>query len=561
MTEQTYDAIVVGSGITGGWAAKELAERGLRVLMIERGPEIRHGDYPTEHAPVYDFKFRLLGDKRRYAERYPHQSSSWFFNEGTERYWVDDVKNPYTTPADKPFSWIRGHHLGGRSLMWGRQSYRWAPRFFEENQRDGHGVDWPIRYDDLDPWYAHVERFIGVSGTPVDHPMAPNGVYQPAYPMNAAEIDLKKRVEHVWPDRVVTMGRAANLTRQLGDDRSPCHYCGPCERGCSVGAYFSTQSSTLPAAVRTGRLTVAYDAIVAKVLTNPEGTRATGVEVMDANTRVKRSYQARMVFLCASAFESVRLLMMSASDRHPAGLGNSSGVLGRYVMDHFVSDLASVSVEAPQYPHLTGYRPMPLFIPRFRNVNEKRDDYVRGYMINSGAAIDDWSRGTRMPGVGAAFKNALRKTGNWSVIMVAQCEPLPLAQNRISLDPDKRDAWGMPALHIDVARGDNDEAMRKEAGDACFEMLNKAGYADVARVPMQPVPGSAIHEMGGAPMGRDPRTSVLDAHSRSHDIPNLFVTDGAAMASASCVNPSLTYMAITARAAAFAAAEAKAGRL
>lgn len=379
--------------------------------------------------------------------------------------------------------------------------------------------------------------------------------------MNVAEQDLKARIEQAFPDRKVSMGRAANLTQQLGDDRFPCHYCGPCERGCTAGAYYSTQSSALPAAEKTGRLTVAYDSIVTKVVTNEDGTRTTGVEVLDANSRQTRSYDARMVFLCASAFESVKLLMMSSTDRHPGGLANSSGVLGKYIMDHFVGDIASVSVEAPQFPHLNGYRPMPLFIPRFRNVESQEQDYSRGFMVNTGAALDDWSRGTRIPGVGADFKNELRKTGNWSVILIAQCEPLPRESNRISLDPSKKDDWGVPVLHIDVDYGANDNAMRADAGDACFEMLDKAGYENIARIPMHPVPGSTIHEMGGAPMGRDAKTSVLDANNRAHDIPNLFVTDGAAMASASCVNPSLTYMALTARAAAFAANEAKAGRL
>lgn len=558
--EKVYDAIVVGSGITGGWAAKELTERGLSVLMIERGPGVKHGDYPTEHKPIYDFKYRMLGDKRRYAERYPVQSRSWFFNEGTEHFFVDDVDNPYTTAPGRPFTWVRGHQLGGRSLMWGRQSYRWAPLNFEENKLDGHGVDWPIRYDDLAPWYEHVERFIGVSGSPMDHPMAPNGVFQPAYPMNVAEIDLQKRLAKLYPDRPMSMGRAANLTQPLGD-RSPCHYCGPCERGCTVGAYFSTQSSTLPAALKTGRLTVAYNAIVRRVTTNADGTRATGVEVVDATTRAVIQHSARMIFLCASSLNSVKILLMSANDKHPTGLANSSGMVGRQIMDHHVADIVSATAPAPQYPHLTGYRPMPTFIPRFRNVTEKRTDYVRGYQINSGAALEDWSRGTRMAGVGVDLKNALRKTGDWSVIMIAQCEALPDPNNRVTLDPKVRDKWDMPALRMDVGWGANDLAMRKEAGDACFEMMQKIGYANVSRLAVSPLPGSAIHEMGGASMGRDPKTSVLDAHNRAHDLPNLFITDGAAMASSGCANPSLTYMALTARAAAFAAGEAKAGRL
>lgn len=559
MQDQSFDAIVVGSGITGGWAAKELTERGLRVVMVERGPDVQHGDYPTEHQAIQNFRYRMLGDQRRYAARYPKQSSSWFFNEATERYFVDDVDNPYT--EEKPFSWVRGHQVGGRSLMWGRQSYRWAPLNFEENGIDGHGVDWPIRYDDLAPWYDHVEKFIGVSGSPLDHPMAPDGIFQKPMSMNVAELDLQKRLAAIWPDRPLSMARAANLTEQLGDDRSPCHYCGPCERGCSAGAYFSTQSSTLPAAIKTGRLTMATGSIVQRVLTNRDGTRATGVEVIDAATRQVRTIKARIVFLCASTIETVRLLLMSNSDRHPQGLANSSGLVGKYVMDHHVSDIAATSVPGGLTSHKTGYRPIPLFVPRFRNVGEKREDYVRGYMLNSGAAMEDWSRGTRMEGVGAGFKHALRKTGSWSLILIAQCETLPRAENTIALDPSKRDSWGLPVPKLDVSWGENDLKMRKEAGDSCVEMLTKAGYEGVARIPTDPVPGSAIHEMGGAVMGRDKRTSVLDANNRAHDLPNLFITDGAAMSSSGSVNPSLTYMALTARAAAFAAAEAHAGRL
>lgn len=561
MSTEQFDAIVIGSGMTGGWAAKELTERGLKTLMIERGRMVRHStDYITEHKPVYDFKFRMLGDKRAYERDYAVQRSSWFFNEGTQHFFVNDRLNPYTTAAGKPFNWIRGHQLGGRSLMWGRQSYRMAPLNFEENARDGHGVDWPIRYPDLAPWYEHVERFIGVSGSPIHHPMSPDGIFQPPYPMNAVEQELQRRLAKLYPDRPLTMARTANLTEPLGQ-RAPCHYCGICERGCSAGAYFSTQAATLPAAQATGRLTLRTDGIVRRVLMDESGRRAIGVEVLDAQTRRTEQYRARMIFLCASALESVRLLMLSANDQHPRGLANSSGVLGRYIMDHASSDIAMAQVAGPSMPHLTGYRPTPLHVPRFRNVTESRTDYVRGYQLNGGASLVDWQRGAALRGVGAEFKQGLRKTGPWSILLIAQCECLPRSDNRVTLDPKVRDAWDMPVLRMDVAWGENEKIMRKEAGDTCVEMLKAAGYEGVVRVPSDPVPGSAIHEMGGAPMGRDPATSVLDAHNRCHDVSNVFVTDGAAMASSSSANPSLTYMALTARAAAFAAAEFKRGRL
>ena len=560
--EKTFDAIVVGSGISGGWVAKELTERGLRVLMLERGPDVAHGTgYKTEHVPVYDFKYRLLGDKRRYLAEYGVQRGHPFFNESTEHFFVNDRDNPYTTASGKPFTWIRGHQVGGRSLTWGRQSYRMSALNFEENKLDGHGVDWPIRYDDLTPWYDHVERFIGLSGSSLGNPMSPDGIYQPPYPMNTAERDFQSRIQHAFPDRQVTMARTANLTRQLNDDRMPCHYCGPCERGCSAGAYFSTQSSTLPAAKKTGRLTMVPDSIVRKIVVDENAGRATGVEVLNAQSRAVTTYQARMVFLCASALESVRLLMLSATTRQPSGLANSSGLLGRYIMDHHLSDLAIATIPAPQRKHFTGYRPTALHIPRFRNAGKQDSGFLRGYQLNAGASLEDWWRGAAMPGIGADLKNALRRTGNWSLMLAAQGECLPRLDNRVALDPSVRDKWGMPVLHMDVSWGDNDKAMRKEAGDTCVDMLKQAGYKDVVRVPVESIPGAMIHEMGGAAMGRDRKSGVLDRHNRTFDYPNLFVTDGAAMSSSSSANPSLTYMALSARAAAFAADEFKAGRL
>ena len=566
MTDKLFDAIVIGSGITGGWAAKELTERGLKVLMLERGEAVRKYnpktgmEYKTEHEPVYDFKFRLLGDKRRYARDYPIQSQTWFFNEATEQYWVNDRENPYSTPAGKPFYWIRGHHIGGRSLMWGRQSYRFAPRHFEENARDGHGVDWPIRYADLEPWYGHVERFIGVGGSPLNNAMSPDGEFRKPYPLNAVERDFQSRLAKLYPDRPLAMARMANLLEPMGD-RGGCHWCGPCERGCTVGAYFSTQSSTLPAAKATGNLTVQTNAIARAILVDNATGRADGVRVIDANSRAETVFKARMIFLCASSFESVRLLFNSSTERFPNGMANSSGVLGHYIMDHAMSDVVAVEVDGPQVAHYTGYRPGPLFIPRFRNVVEQRKDYVRGYQYNSGASLQDWGRGASMAGVGVEFKNALRRTGKWQIIMVAQCECLPRKENRISIDPNLKDAWGVPALHIDMSWSDNEAAMREEAADTAIAMLTATGFHNIARIPTTPVPGLAIHEMGGAPMGRDARTSVLNAYNQTHDVPNLFVTDGAAMCSSSCTNPSLTYMALTARDAAFAADRLKKGLL
>ncbi len=552
MAKIRYDAIVIGSGITGGWAAKELTERGLRVLMLERGRAVEHGrDYTTEHATPYNFKFRLLGDKLRYARDYGVQSSSTFFNEATEHFFVNDRLNPYSHDPQKPFTWIRGHQLGGRSLMWGRQSYRMAPLNFQENAQDGHGCDWPIRYEDLAPWYSHVEKFIGVSGSAIRHPMSPDGEFQPAMPMNIVERGFAERAAKLFADRPVTMSRLANLTQPL-NGRAPCHYCQYCERGCSVGAYFSTQSGTLPAARATGRLTVATDSIVHSIIYDERKNRARGVRVIDANTKATREYEAKLVVLCASAFESVRILLNSATPRFPDGLANSSGTLGRYIMDHAASNLVTTQVDGPAVPNYSGGRPGPLHIPRFRNVHERRSDYVRGYQYNGAAFPLGWQRGMQAEGIGASFKHSLQRPGPWQLILVAQCEALPRAENHIRLDTHLKDAWGIPALHIDMTWGANEAAMGKEATATAVEMLEACGYKNVGVVPLPVVPGSAIHEMGGARMGKDPRTSVLNAFNQTHDIPNLFVTDGAAMSSSSSANPSLTYMALTARACAHA---------
>ncbi|HEX7856840.1 MAG TPA: GMC family oxidoreductase [Sphingobium sp.] len=561
--EESYDAIVVGSGISGGWAAKELTERGLRVLMLDRGRMVRHGeDYPTEHEPSYEMKFRGLGDNRRYHMEYPGRPGTG--NEASGHFFANTRDHPYTTAPDRPFKWTRGNQVGGKSLMWARQSYRYAPINFEENALDGHGVDWPVRYSDIEPWYDRVEQFIGISGSVLDYPTAPGGKYfQPPMPMNPIERDMQARMVKAFPDRPLTMARLANLTRPIGDDRQPCHYCGPCDRGCSTGSYFSTQSSTLPAAMATKRLTVMADSIATRILTNETGERATGVEVMDAKTRQKNTYLAKIVFVCASALESVRLLLLSANEKHPKGLGNSTGLVGKYIMDHLLSDFATATTPGPQMPHITGGRPGALWMPRFRNIRgEKREDYVRGFQCNAVVFYDDWQRGARAPGIGVGLKDQLRQTGDWHVLIGALCEMLPALGNQVAIDPNVRDAWDSPVLRMDVTFGPNELAMSKAAGDDMVEMMKSMGYQGVMRLGGgEPIPGSQIHEMGGAVMGRDKRTSVLDAHNRSHDIPNLFVTDGAAMSSSSQSNPSITYMAFTARAAAFAASEFKAGRL
>lgn len=561
MSNMHYDAIVVGSGITGGWAVKELAERGLHTLLLERGRWVENiRDYTTFRQPPYAFRFRLLGDQRLYARDYYVQSRSTFFNEATQQFFVNDRQNPYSYDPDKPFTWIRGHQLGGRSLTWGHQSYRMAPLNFEENVLDGHGADWPVRYDDLAPWYSYVERFIGVSGAPLDVSTSPNGVYQKPMEMNVVERRFSEEAAKRWADRPVTMARTATLTEPIGS-RAACQYCDDCQRGCRINAYFCTLGATLPAALATGKVTVKTDSIVHSVIHDSRRGRAAGVRVIDAGTGAAREYRARIVVLCASAFESVRILLNSADHRFPQGLANSSGVLGKYIMDHFFSDLITAESAGPAVPAYMGGRPAPLFIPRFRNVGSQRKDYVRGYQVNGGASPGGWERALSMKGVGSALKQAVRRTGPWNTFLVAQGECLPRAENAISLDPVLKDAWGIPAPRINMTYGGNERSMRKDMSATLAEMLEETGHAHVRQIPVDPVPGSSIHEMGGARMGRDPRTSVLNAFNQTHDIPNLLVTDGAAMASTSCANPSLTYMALTARACAHIVDELKRGNV
>jgi choline dehydrogenase-like flavoprotein len=549
--ETQYDAIVVGSGISGGWAAKELTERGLNVLLLERGRMVHHGvDYTTEGKAPYNFRFHLLGDQREDSREHAVQSTCAHFTEATSHFFVNDRLNPYTTDADKPFKWIRGHQLGGRSLTWGRQCYRMGPLNFEDNARDGNGVDWPVRYDDIAPWYSHVEKFIGVSGEAIGSATAPDGEFQKPMGFNAPELEFQRRVASSFSDRQVTMGRLANLTEPL-PGRAPCQMRNACARGCSWGGYFSSLSSTLPAAQATGRLTTRTDSIVHSVIYDARRRRARGVRVIDAKTHRVRDYEARIVFLCASAFESVRILLNSKSPDFPRGMANSSGTLGHFIMDHFPSDLGIAEIDGPEMPNYSGARPGPLLIPRFRNVTGPAMNYVRGYQMHAGASPGSWTRGLRAgSGVGAELKQSLRRPGPWTLILIAQGETLPRYENRVQLDPHVKDAWGMPALHIRMTYGDNELAMRREATQTVHEILDATGYRNYRMIPIVPLPGDAIHEMGGARMGRDPKTSVLNGFNQAHDVQNLFVTDGSAMASSSNANPSLTYMALTARACA-----------
>jgi choline dehydrogenase-like flavoprotein len=547
-----FDAIVVGSGISGGWAAKELTQAGLKVLMIERGREIRHQqDYDTEMKAPWDMPFRGQGDTAMYERDYPVQMLNRHFNEFTQGHFVDDAQNPYQTEAETDFTWFRSYQLGGRSLTWGRQCYRWSDYDFRANARDGQGTDWPIRYADLAPWYDKVERFVGVSGAREGLAQLPDGQFQPPMALNVVEQHTRKAIAARWPERCLTVGRTANLTQAKEEEgRAACQYRSICARGCSYGAYFSTQSSTLPAAMATGNLTVITDAVVEAVDYDPATRRATGVRYFDTKSRTHKSASARLVFLNAGAFNSVHVLLNSASEAMPQGLANSSGVLGTHIMDH-ANTLSAAAIMPGFEAHTTfGNRPTGIVIPRYRNLDRMDGvGHTRGFSFQGGALQSTWTQGKRLEGVGAEYKNTLRRPGPWRMVLVAFADSVPRASNRLTLDRGKTDANGLPQLKIAFAHGAQEHAALAQAKADAAEMLRAAGGQVIMGFDRPGAGGSAIHEMGGARMGHDPATSVLNKWSQAHDVANLFVTDGAQMSSSACQNPSLTYMALTARAA------------
>jgi choline dehydrogenase-like flavoprotein len=566
---EPFDAIVVGSGITGGWAAKELTERGLKTLMVERGRPVEHvKDYIGEGKDPWTMPNRGLVDAKVAEEQYAIQRQCYAFDEHTRQFFNNDRDMPYSTPDGRPFSWIRGNQVGGKSLMWARQSYRWSDLDFEANLKDGHGTDWPIRYADLAPWYSHVERHVGISGAKEGLAVLPDGEFLPAFEFNAVELALKQRFDAKYAPARMIMGRTANLSApgpaQLAQGRGQCQARSQCHRGCSFGAYFSTQSSTLPAALATGRLSIAANSIVHSVLYDPKTNRATGVRVIDAVTMETRDYHARVVMLCASTLASTAILLNSTSAAFPTGLANSSGVLGHYLTDHLWAAGASGRVEGFENAYYRGRRPTAPYIPRFRNVVDRHPDFVRGYALAGGASREGWQSLAGKPGFGKDYKAMIRHPGAWYFGLHGQGEMLPRFENMVSLHPTKKDKWGMPLLHIDVSHGDNDRKMRQDMADTAANILEDLGLKDVKRsmaTEEEYPPGLAIHEMGTARMGRDPRTSVLNGFNQAHDVPNLFVTDGASMASGAWQNPSLTFMALTARASSHAVEELKAGRI
>ncbi len=559
--QQTWDAIVIGSGISGGWAAKELCEKGLKTLVLERGRMVRHvQDYPTMFKAPWELPY---ADQltREELKNYPVQRRTGYtLRQSTKHWWVNDLENPYTEV--KRFDWIRGYHVGGRSIMWGRQSYRWSDLDFEANLKDGVAVDWPIRYKDIEPWYDYVERFIGVSGKKEGLPQLPDGRFLPPMELNCVEEHLRQQIAEHYDDRILTIGRSANLTKPH-NGRGQCQYRNLCIRGCPYGAYFSSNASTLPAAEATGNMTLRPHSIVNSIIYDPKTNRATGVRVIDARTGEWHEFYAKVIFCCASTLGTTFILLNSTSETFPDGLGNSSGVLGHYLMDHHFMCGAAGRFEGFEDKYYKGRRPNGIYIPRFRNLDKKtrHKDYIRGFGYQGGASRLNWTRAIREMGFGPKLKEELTAPGPWRMGLGGFGECLPYYENKVTLNHEKKDKWGQPTLVIDCEFKDNEMKMREDMKASAAEMLEAAGFKDVETYDAGAYPGLAIHEMGTARMGRDPKTSVLNGWNQMHDVPNVFVTDGACMTSSACQNPSLTYMALTARAAAYAVELLKKGEL
>lgn len=561
VAQNSYDAIVIGTGMSGGWAMKELTEKGLTVLALERGRPLEHiKDYDTATINEWDLPDRGQLDNR-FIQDNPILVRSGVADGFNKKMFLQD--NEHTYIQDKPFDWIRGYHTGGRSLMWGRWTQRWGEGDFEANAKEGIGIDWPIRYADIAPWYSYVEKFVGIAGNRDGLPQVPDGEFLPPFDMTMMEKYLKQKIETNFPGRNLIISRTANLTQptaeHLAVGRGKCQARDMCSRGCPFGAYFSTQSATLPAARKTGRLTLQTNAVVHSIIYDETKQKATGVRVIDAITKKTTEYYARIIFLNAGSINTNLVLLNSTSSRFPNGLGNDSGVLGHYVMAHNYRVRANASYDGLQDSYYYGRRPNGVYMPRFRNFgSDKQTAFKRGYAVAAGT-----SRGRvgDANGIGAPLKDALSEPGEWGFWSVAMGEMLPYEDNRVWLDKDRKDAWGMPMLHADISWHDNENAMAKDAVEQLHIMLDKAGMKDITAYDNQQAPGKDIHEMGGCRMGKDPKQSMLNEWNQLHAVKNVFVTDGACMTSSSCQNPSLTYMALTARAANHAVEELKKGNV
>ncbi len=552
--QNKYDAIVVGSGITGGWAAKELCEKGLTVLMLERGENVVHANYPTATKDPWDFPHRLRLTEEEKKQQYV-QSRHWSYREDNKHFYINDKENPYE--ETQRFDWIRGDIVGGRSLLWSRACYRWSDLDFEANMKDGYGVDWPIRYKDIAPWYDYVESFIGVSGSTENIPHLPDGKFLPPFQLNCVEKSFKEKIESNYKDRRVIIGRTANLTTPV-KGRGQCQARDLCHRGCPWGAYFSTNASTLPAAHATGKLTLRPQSLVNKVLYDEQKQKAYGVEIIDTHTKQTEEYYADLIFLNAATVATAFILLNSVSSRFPNGLGNGSDQVGRNLMDHHKGLSVTAGVPGFEDSYYYGRRPVSMYIPRYQNVFDTEKDFLRGYNFGGGAYR---SRSQTELTIGAGYKDAITEAGEWQMGLYAFGECLPYPENRITLSRDKKDPWGRPTIVVDCSFKENEKNMHRHIAASGKEMLEKAGYTNVQVNGSISFPGNANHEMGIARMGKDPKTSVLNGFNQLHEVPNVFVTDGSCMTSGSCVNPSLTYMALTARACDYAVKELKKGNI
>lgn len=568
-TREQFDVLVVGSGVTGGWAAKEFTERGFKVLMIERGRVVEHRkDYPTEAKPAWTFPNRTKVNDLLTEQEYSVQSKCYAFNDTTKHFFGNDRDLPYSTEDGTDFNWIRGNQLGGKSLTWHRQTYRMSDYDFTANSKDGYGNDWPIRYKDLEKYYGYVEKFVGISGNSDGLNQLPDSDCLPPFDMKAPEIEAKKRMAENFPDRPMIIGRAAHLSNpsqfHIEQGRMKCQARDECQKGCSLGAYFSTQSSTLPAAVKTGNLHIAPNSVVHSLIYDHGKNRVRGVKVIDAETLSTREYFGNVVFLCASTIASTQVLLNSKTKARPNGIANSSGVTGHYLMDHCYNARAQGKLPGWEDEYYSGRRPTGIYVPNFQYTPEKyKKNYVRGYALGGEANRSDFKGRATNDGIGADFKNSLTKPGAWHFGFYAQGEMLPKFDNQVSLSSSKTDKWGIPQLHFNVRWSDNEKAMMDDCAIESEKMLRAIGCEDIQTSVSydNSPPGSAIHELGTARMGHDPKDSVLNAYNQAHDIPNLFVTDGASYCSSATVNPSLTFMALTVRAVEYCVEEMKQRRI
>ncbi|HZK64183.1 MAG TPA: GMC family oxidoreductase [Puia sp.] len=559
----SFDAIVIGSGISGGWAAKELCENGLKTLVLERGRNVVHlKDYPTATKDPWEFPYR--GDLAlKLKKENPIASRCYAFKDDAKHFFVKDNEHPYI--QKKPFDWIRGYQVGGKSLIWARQTQRWSSFDFEGPARDGFAVDWPIRYADIAPWYSHVEKFVGISGNKDGLETLPDGEFLKPWEMNIVEKEIRQKIQDNYYDRHAVIGRCAHLTKpeeiHLQQGRGQCQARTLCQRGCPFGGYFSSNSSTLPWAAKTGNLTLRPDSVVHSVIYDDKKGKAVGVRVIDAHTKQVTEYYARIIFINASTLNTNLILLNSISARFPEGLGNEHGLLGKYIAFHNYRGTLSASMEGYEDAYYYGRRPCAVMMPNFRNVHKQEMDFLRGYMVFYSASRSGWGHAVEGEQLGSSFKEAISEPGNWNVSVMMQGETIPKAENHVYLSKDQKDDWGMPLLSISVGYDDNDEKSLKDFLEQGTDMMQKAGCKDIRVRDSKQSPGLDIHEMGGVRMGRDPRTSLLNKWNQLHACSNVFVTDGACMTSTSTQNPSLTFMALTARAVDHAVSEMKKGML